>query len=669
LFAAASLCFIAGAQAGGPGSVAPYVLAPEVELVGEIIVKPRGARKRGPLSATELAALSRAAGVQLGYVRELSGGAHLLSLGYSTTKEDAAAICTRLEDSRKAEYATPNALERIQQTPNDTFYPQQWHYHSPAGEGLPPQGLNLPPAWDLETGSGQIVVAVIDTGHLPHVDLEDRRIAGYDMITDNFIDGPDGTAGRDADSTDVGDFVSAGQCFVGSPARNSSWHGTHVAGTIGAETNAMAAQGVAGVNWASPIQHVRALGKCGGTGADINDSIRWAAGLEVPGAPINPTPARVINMSLGGAGKCDKARASAIGDATKAGVVIVVAAGNDTAPAANFSPASCKGVITVAASKRDGGRAYYSNFGKPVLLAAPGGETNSGPPDFTSTSSDGVASTLDLGTSTALNDNQYVYYQGTSMAAPHVSGLVSLLLSRHPSLTPKQVTSILKKGVRAFPEVAVRPCSTKTCGAGIADAQLTLTQVEEQPEPGLDCGPAPVSCTGAAFPSGYVKGRFSYIDPSKNLLTVEQAGASLGNFDFFGHPHENAGEHAATCLYRDGTLLLKNRVAAMEVNIEGASLWAHKQGKGTNVYAANPPNIDGVSSLSQVRGANADSKIVTKSKGGNLRAKPLVLVPDDSFTLTVQHHAKGGGASNCFQTVFGSASIEFEKDSFLLSAN
>ncbi len=138
----------------------------------------------------------------------------------------------------------------------------------------------------------------------------------------------------------------------------------------------------------------------------------------------------------------------------------MVAAGNDNANASGFSPASCSGVITVASNNREGDRAYYSNYGATVEVTAPGGETF--------TSSNGVLSTLDTGLTTPNNSNSYAYYQGTSMAAPHVAGLASLVLGQNPGMTPSQLLTHLQATARPFPSGS--SCNTSICGAGIVDA-------------------------------------------------------------------------------------------------------------------------------------------------------------------------------------------------------
>jgi serine protease len=288
-------------------------------------------------------------------------------------------------------------------------------------------------------------------------------IPGYDFISDTAR-ANDGD-GRDADPTDPGDAIKQGECGGGQPPRDypNSWHGTHVAGTIGVvktDNNL----GVAGINWQVKVQALRVLGKCGGTTSDINDAIRWAAGLPVPGVPNNPSPAKVINMSLGGAMPCflSPATQQAINDAFNKGVTVVVAAGNDGKDAANYNPAGCDNVITVAASDPQGKLTPFSNYGDTVEILAPGGlhERCSKPED-------GILSTVGSDTSGACAvEGHYAFYNGTSMAAPHVAGVAALWLAQDPSLTPKTLLGELQK--------AARPRNSsqcpKPCGAGLLSA-------------------------------------------------------------------------------------------------------------------------------------------------------------------------------------------------------
>jgi serine protease len=198
------------------------------------------------------------------------------------------------------------------------------------------------------------------------------------------------------------------------------------------------------------------LGRCGGYTSDIADAMVWASGGTVTGVPANANKARVLNLSLGGSGACDTTTQNAINSARSRGAVVVVAAGNSNTNAINSNPANCAGVITVAATNRSGGKASYSNYGTNVAIAAPGGDSGAG-----------ILSTLNSGTTTPASDN-YAWYMGTSMATPHVAGVVALMLSANPNLTPDDVAAKLKSTARAFPA----PCSG--CGAGIVNAAAAV---------------------------------------------------------------------------------------------------------------------------------------------------------------------------------------------------
>ncbi len=358
-----------------------------------------------------------------------------------------------LKQSPDIDYVEPDYIMTAAVTPapvmpNDTYLAYQWSLLDDT------VGIRAPQAWGYTTGAGG-VVAVVDTGILPHADLLPNILPGYDMITDLFT-ANDGN-GRDNNPTDPGDYVLAGECGS-TTAIKSSWHGTHVAGTIAAVANNT--EGVAGVAYNSKILPVRALGKCGGYTSDIAAGMIWAVGGSVSGAPVNPNPARVINLSLSGTSACSTTFQNAINTARSKNAVVVVAAGNSNTDVSQFSPANCNGVITVAATGRDGGKAYYSDFGALVDVAAPGGSMNTG-------SANGILSTLNTGTQQALADT-YAYYQGTSMATPHVAGIAALMLSANPGLSPDQVETILKTTARAFPA----PCTS--CGAGLVDATAAV---------------------------------------------------------------------------------------------------------------------------------------------------------------------------------------------------
>ena len=462
LCAAAMAMLAPMAWAGGPATaldaavlnVAPATPAPTDRL----IVKYRDMQGATSLSAGAMAverlstlqAQAAQHGVQLKHLRNTALGAHVLKLDRRLGINDAAALAASLKaQDPSIEYAEPDRIMHPLMTPNDPQYGSQWDLSEATG------GIRAPQAWDLSNGSG-IYVGVVDTGYRPHADVAANIVGGYDFINDTAVSN-DGN-GRDSDAKDPGDWVAAGECGSGSPAENSSWHGTHVAGTIAAVANN--STGVAGIAYGAKVVPARVLGKCGGYTSDIADAIVWVSGGTVSGVPANATPARVINMSLGGPGACDTTTQNAINSARSRNTVVVVAAGNSNADASGYSPASCSGVISVAATDRYGSRAYYSNYGSSVTIAAPGG-------DVRSSSSNGILSTLNAGTSSPGADN-YAYYQGTSMASPHVAAVVALMLSKKPSLTPDQVSSMLKSTARAFPG------SCSGCGAGIVDAYAAV---------------------------------------------------------------------------------------------------------------------------------------------------------------------------------------------------
>ena len=358
----------------------------------------------------------------------------------------------------------PSSLE-----PNDPGFVDQWHL-----KGTQYQGLNLPAAWQHTTGSSDVIVAIVDTGVLvDHPDFDSARmLPGYDFVSQDlagtFVAANDGD-GRDANPADPGDWVSSAEsenpespmfeCQV-SP---SDWHGTHVAGTVGASSNN--GIGVSGVDWAAKILPVRVLGKCGGYTSDIADGIIWAAGGAVSGAPVNEHPANVINLSLGSEGFCSFTMQSAIDIAFNSGASVVVAAGNESSSTSFVSPASCKNVIVVGAHDNQGHLSDFSNFGSEVDLLAPGG----------SHAAQSCANTIiSLFNEGDENPQAHAFgcLVGTSMAAPHVSGLIALMLSRNPDLSPSKIEELLKASAREYSLVS--GCAGSRCGAGIADAEAGI---------------------------------------------------------------------------------------------------------------------------------------------------------------------------------------------------
>jgi len=440
---------LASASAAGnmPTEPAQYVLHTDRLIVKykDADVGSAKARVATAMTAGRQAIADRAGqqlGLRLQALRSTATGAHVFKIDRKVSVAEADALAKEMmARDNSIEYAEPDRIMRKMATASDPMYTQQWHYYETTG------GLRLPAAWDLSTGTG-VKVAVIDTGIRPHADLAGQYVGGYDFISDATI-GNDGN-GRDADPTDPGDWTAANECAAGDPASNSSWHGTHVSGTIAAATNN--GLGVAGVAYGAKVVPVRVLGKCGGYTSDIADAIIWASGGTVTGVPANANVAKVINMSLGGGGACGTTTQNAINSARSRGTVVIVAAGNENQNASNSNPANCAGVVAVAATNRNGARAPYSNYGTVVDVAAPGGDANGY-----------ILSTLNAGTSSPGADN-YAGYQGTSMATPHVAGVAALMLARNAALTPDEIESKLKSTARAFPGT----CSQ--CGTGIVDA-------------------------------------------------------------------------------------------------------------------------------------------------------------------------------------------------------
>ncbi|MDN4611911.1 S8 family serine peptidase [Arthrobacter burdickii] len=419
---------------------------------------------------------ARELGISVKELKVMGTGATVVETSRELEAGEAEAFVESLEATTAVEYAEPDQILQVTSlSPQDEFYHYQWPIF---GEN----GIDANAAWDTTTGDG-ITVAVVDTGITRHADLDANVLPGYDMIGDP-AEGRDGD-GRDPDASDEGDYGESGECGTAP----SSWHGTHVAGTIAAAAND---QGVVGIAPGAKILPVRALAECGGWMSDIMDGVIWASGGAVPGVPANPNPAQVVNLSVGGSGGCTTSWQSAINGALGRGSIVVAAAGNDNENAAFVSPANCEHVIAVAASGRDGGLAPYSNYGDIVDVVAPGGNMDIDPLG-------GILSTINMGSSGPVEDftgQDYAFYQGTSMAAPHVSATAALMLSANRTLTPATVEDILKGTTRPLPI----PCGGG-CGTGLIDARAAVDAavaggLPTPPGPGTVIVPGSVAITG-----------------------------------------------------------------------------------------------------------------------------------------------------------------------------
>ena len=443
---------------------APLSAASE-DVQDEFIVKYRdGSAQRASAAGLERSLSAASAGFSakgkalgLKHLRRIATGSELIRAGRKLDRAEAAALMRQIAADPNVEYVEPNARMYPLATPNDTRYGEQWGYTDADA------GINAPAAWDISTGTG-VVVAVLDTGITSHSDLDGNVLPGYDFVSDATA-ARDGN-GRDSNPADQGDWFSAGECGrnYNSP---SSWHGTHVAGTVAAVTNN--AKGVAGTAYNAKIVPVRVLAKCGGSLADIADAITWASGGSVSGVPANANPAEVINMSLGGSGTCGSTYQAAIDGAVSRGTTVVVAAGNNNGNASNARPANCNSVITVGAVDSAGARSVWSstqksNYGSVVDIAAPGSN---------------ILSTLNAG-STTPGAESYASYGGTSMATPHVAGVVALLQAASATpKTPAQIETILKNTARPFPQTPDQPI-----GVGIVNAKAALDSLGGGGTPG-----------------------------------------------------------------------------------------------------------------------------------------------------------------------------------------
>ncbi len=426
-------------------------------------------------------------------------------------------LAARLSAEPDVEFAEPDHRRHISAVPNDPFYPGgqttitptvgQWYLRPPASAN--DSAIDAQTAWDTTMGTSAVVVAVLDTGvRYDHPDLAGKLYPGYDFISDKATANDGG--GRDPDASDPGDWLSdaevntvGGTFYGGSPsfcsdldpstgrymAEDSSWHGTQVAGLIGAATDN--GIGMASVGRNVMILPVRVLGKCGGFDSDIQAAMLWAAGLS--SNPIaNPHPAKIINLSLGSATSCGS-YASVISQLSAAGVSVVASAGNGEGLAVD-APANCPGAIGVGGVRNIGTKVGYSNVGPEVAISAPAGNCV----NLSGACLDPLLTSINTGTTTpagsGYSDSFVRPSLGTSFSAPLVSGTAALMLSVDPGLTPSALTSALKGSARPFPTTGAASgtpvchapngvvqdecyCTTATCGAGLLDTRAAVAAV------------------------------------------------------------------------------------------------------------------------------------------------------------------------------------------------
>jgi serine protease len=503
---AAFLCLTAGASTAQTLSVNGLIVklrdAPSHEQVDRERTLAGGMSATGEARRERLQRVMREAAVDLPStdvpsvpdLLPVGRAAQLLRYGRSLSAAEAATLAERLRERPDVEWVVPNEREQLLQVPQDPRFSEQWWLQTVRGSngnaiddrlrGVP----GFQSAWARSTGGPAAVVAVLDTGITDHPELAGRVLPGYDFVS--VVEYANDGDGRDDNPSDPGDWVTesevnGGGLFQGCFAANSSWHGTIISGQIAALTNNGA--GVAAMNWDGHVVPVRVAGKCGAEVADIVDGIRWAAGLQVTGAPRNENPAKVINISFGGASQCNEAYQSAIDEARLAGAVVVAAAGNDSA--APTRPANCNGVVAVGSLNRDGFKTSYSSFGPQLTVSTVGGDDERGAwgtlladTGLLGIGNPGATSPAAV---TAGSPDGFVRAYGTSFSAPLVSGAVSLMLSVNPELTPDQIIAGLRASARphvtssrigacsdANPGRCI--CTTATCGAGMLDADQAL---------------------------------------------------------------------------------------------------------------------------------------------------------------------------------------------------
>ena len=403
-----------------------------------------GGRGRGRLMALQRA-LSRSAPFNLQPASWASNIGTINDTNLRARTETLMAIKSLRKDSRVL-YAEPNFQVNALAASNDEAYPLQWPYPL----------IAMPDAWEITTGRSEVVVAVIDTGILAnHPDLAGQLVDGYDFVS-NIESAMDGD-GIDSDPQDPGSSLGGS---------SSSFHGTHVTGIIAARGNNQI--GVAGTAYGSRVMPLRALSANGeGTSYDIDQAVRYAAGLPNDSGTVPQRRADVINLSLGGAPFTQATQA--LYDAVQAtGVVVVAAAGNE-ASSAPFFPASYDGVISVSAVDGQRRLAPYSNTGPDIDVSAPGGDSSI---DF---NGDGYPDGV-LSTDGSISDNGidyvYTFLSGTSMAAPHVAGVVALMKSVNPELTPSDIDALLASG--ALTDDLGTPGRDDLFGHGIINAQRSV---------------------------------------------------------------------------------------------------------------------------------------------------------------------------------------------------
>ncbi len=628
--------------------------SPELAGGAALAASLQGAARAVPAKA----ASGRALGIRA--LRRMAVGAEVIATDRKLDRAEAESLMQQIAANPNVEYVEVDKLNRLLLTPNDPNFGQQYGFGTGAG------GIRATEAWDVTSGSGT-VVAVLDTGITSHADLNANILPGYDFIVDTFVS-RDGN-GRDSDPADPGDWITANECGGLHAAQPSSWHGTHVTGTVAAVTNNNT--GVAGTAFNAEVVPVRVLGRCGGYDSDIADAVIWASGGSVSGVPANANPAEAINLSLGGGGSCGSAMQSAINGAVGRGTTLVIAAGNSNANVSGFSPANCNNVVAVASNTNTGARSSFSNYGALIDVAAPGSS---------------IMSTLNSG-STTPGSASYASYSGTSMAAPHVAGVVALMQSvANPALSPAQVESLLKSTARAFPSTPSQPI-----GAGIVNAKAAVDAAGGGGGPGPGEGELEngVPVSGVSGGSGSTQYWTIVVPAGASNLSIGISGGS-GDADLYvrrgSQPTTSAYDcrpylngNNETCSFASpqaGTyhVMLRGYSAYSGVTLTGSFSGGGGGGAQTYSNTGDYPIADN---------ATVESPIAISGRSGNAPASTPVgvdirhtyrgdlkvdlVAPDGS--VYVLHNRSGGSADNVIGTYTVNLSSEAINGTWRLRVN
>ncbi len=485
-------------------------------------------------------------------------------------------------------FAEPNYTVHALTVPNDAAYPTQWHYPL----------INLPAAWDMTTGVAEVIVAVIDTGILGgHPDLAGQTVPGYDFIRDPANAG-DGN-GIDPNPEDTGDDGSLG---------GSSFHGTHVSGTIAAASNNEI--GVAGVAWNARVMPLRVLGVNGGTSYDVNQAVRYAAGLPNDSGTVPEQAADIINLSLGG-GSFSQSEQALYRDVHAAGVIVVAAAGNEASRNFHY-PSSYEGVISVSAVDIQRHIAPYSNFGAGIDIAAPGG--NNGVDLNGDGYPDGV-----LSTGGSSNGFVYSFLSGTSMASPHVAGVLALMKSVNTDLSPEDIDILLENG-------------NLTDDLGVAGR-------DDQYGHGLINAERAVSAALTA--SGNPPADNPRIGGSSSQLNFSSSANSLD----LALQNRGSGDLAVNTIVTSETWL---SITPSDIDTDGLGLYkvaVDRDGLGPGVYGGEITVSSNINTIN----VNVLMSVIDENTGGDVGQVYLLLTGPDSGEIVAQLEISGQGGLYPYQ--------------------